>query len=322
MDVPDWVPDWVKNSLWFQVNNIPIPDWFENWFDNFFGGPAKQQLARPIKTFGVWLDSPKRIDIACCSYDLVIMDTMNYYVYSKDDIDWMRNGGAKHPENKKKLIAYVSLGEAENYRWYWKKYWKPGKPPFILKENPEWKGNFTVAYETEEWWDITTQILDQAIEAGYDGIFIDKIDAYNDRADAYNDRNADVRLDGFRNELRNDMVKYIKRVKEYVATKNPGMWIIASNAEELGADPEYLKLVDGVVREDFYIETVEEQKNIIKNLNRFKDAGKLVMVIDYVEGEDWIKAKALIEKYGYIAYGNVDQKLNCFPDGEMVGTRK
>ena len=44
------------------------------------------------------------------------------------------------------LISYMSIGEAEDYRYYWGNNWKPGSPDWIVAENPNWKGNYKVAY--------------------------------------------------------------------------------------------------------------------------------------------------------------------------------
>jgi uncharacterized protein (TIGR01370 family) len=35
----------------------------------------------------------------------------------------------------KEIIAYISIGEAEDYRSYWKSDWKPGNPVFLDQEN-------------------------------------------------------------------------------------------------------------------------------------------------------------------------------------------
>ena len=55
----------------------------------------------------------------------------------------------KTPRGKKRLIfAYVDIGEAEDYRFYWKNNWytptgdKLGFPDYILGSNEDgWQGN-------------------------------------------------------------------------------------------------------------------------------------------------------------------------------------
>ena len=41
------------------------------------------------------------------------------------------------------IIAYLSIGEAEDYRFYWNKK----KPNWIVKENENWEGK----YWSPEW---------------------------------------------------------------------------------------------------------------------------------------------------------------------------
>jgi cysteinyl-tRNA synthetase, unknown class len=87
-----------------------------------------------------------------------------------------KNGG------KRLVIAYMSIGEAENYRYYWQTEWKVGSPAFIEKENPDWKGNYKVQYWNTEWQNIiygsSDSYLDKIIAAGFDGVYLDIIDAF------------------------------------------------------------------------------------------------------------------------------------------------
>ena len=52
---------------------------------------------------------------------------------------------------KRIVISYLSIGEAEDYRGYWKKEWSKKWPKWIVKENPDWKGNYIVKYWNSEW---------------------------------------------------------------------------------------------------------------------------------------------------------------------------
>ncbi|MCI0471716.1 MAG: endo alpha-1,4 polygalactosaminidase, partial [Candidatus Aminicenantes bacterium] len=76
------------------------------------------------------------------------------------------------------VLAYLSIGEAENYRWYWQAGWKPGNPSWLGAENPDWKGNYAVSYWASEWQAIVFQYVDAIIAAGFDGVYLDKIDEY------------------------------------------------------------------------------------------------------------------------------------------------
>ncbi len=48
----------------------------------------------------------------------------------------------KSSGGKRLVICYMSIGEAEDYRFYWNSDWNKNKPEWIEKENPDWKGNY------------------------------------------------------------------------------------------------------------------------------------------------------------------------------------
>ncbi len=86
------------------------------------------------------------------------------------------NGG------RRLVLCYVSIGEAESYRFYWKKDWKPGKPAFIGPENPQWKQNFAARYWEPAWQAVfvggAESYLGRVLAAGFDGVYLDKVDEY------------------------------------------------------------------------------------------------------------------------------------------------
>jgi cysteinyl-tRNA synthetase len=83
------------------------------------------------------------------------------------------------PDGKRrKVIAYLSIGEAEDYRYYWQNGWGEGDPSFIHEENPGWPGNFKVEYWDPRWQAIIFGYLRMIVKAGFDGVYLDIIDAY------------------------------------------------------------------------------------------------------------------------------------------------
>jgi cysteinyl-tRNA synthetase len=87
---------------------------------------------------------------------------------------------------KGKVLAYLSIGEAEDYRWYWQSSWDarhdgrpdPGAPPWLGRENPDWKGNYQVQYWNPDWQAIVLSYLDRILTQGFDGVYLDLVDAY------------------------------------------------------------------------------------------------------------------------------------------------
>ena len=119
--------------------------------------------------------------LAATNYDLILMD----YFFSEDeafssqDIALLKtkaNGG------KRLVLSYLSIGEAENYRYYWDPGWLEDKPSWLAIENPDWPGNYKVFYWDKDWQDIIfgndDSYLHQIISAGFDGAYLDIVDAF------------------------------------------------------------------------------------------------------------------------------------------------
>lgn len=114
------------------------------------------------------------------NYDVIIIDLfLSDLEFSSSEINRLKlkeNGG------KRLVIAYMSIGEAEDYRYYWKDSWRVSSPSWIKGENPDWKGNFKVEYWEKEWQNViygnNESYLKKIIDAGFDGVYLDLIDAF------------------------------------------------------------------------------------------------------------------------------------------------
>ena len=75
-------------------------------------------------------------------------------------------------------------GEAADYRPYWQDAWNDSdsRPKWIAKANPDWPGSYRVRYWTDEWKHILfgseNSYLDLIMAAGFDGAFLDVMDAW------------------------------------------------------------------------------------------------------------------------------------------------
>ena len=118
--------------------------------------------------------------LAKTNHDLLVIDLFtNDWKATADDLKALKkkaNGG------RRLVLCYVSIGEAKDYRFYWKKDWKPGNPAFLGPENPQWKRNFAVKYWEPEWQAVFVggkeSYLSKVQAAGFDGIYLDKVDEY------------------------------------------------------------------------------------------------------------------------------------------------
>ena len=115
------------------------------------------------------------------NYDLVIMDLFfeGTDELTFDDITSLKtklNGGSRL------IIAYMSIGEVEDYRYYWNSDWKNNPPSWLEKENTNWEGNYKVRYWDKELHDIifgnNDSYLKKILDAGFDGVYLDIIDAF------------------------------------------------------------------------------------------------------------------------------------------------
>ena len=118
--------------------------------------------------------------VSATDYDLLITDA--FYgddLFTPADVQAMR---AKANGGKRLVVAYMSIGEAEDYRYYWEEGWKKHPPSWMAKENPEWKGNYKVKYWEKAWQDIifgnNDSYLQKILDAGFDGVYLDIIDAF------------------------------------------------------------------------------------------------------------------------------------------------
>lgn len=80
------------------------------------------------------------------------------------------------------VLAYLSIGEAEDYRPYWQAAWKAAPPSWLEAENPDWPGNYKVRYWMEDWQRLLLggedSRLHRIVDAGFDGVYLDIIDAF------------------------------------------------------------------------------------------------------------------------------------------------
>ena len=122
-----------------------------------------------------FIDALKNTD-----YDIIIMDLFHFEIaYTASEIRELktkRNGG------KRLVICYMSIGETEDYRYYWNDAWKTDKPAWLAEENPHWKGNYVVKYWDVDWQKIITGndglYQKKILDAGFDGVYLDIIDTF------------------------------------------------------------------------------------------------------------------------------------------------
>ena len=208
------------------------------------------------------------------------------------------------PGGPKIVLCYMSIGQSENYRWYWQPEWVANPPAWLDVPDGVWAGDRWVRYWDPEWQEIiygTPQsYLDQIIALGFDGVYLDRVDAYW----YYQEQG--------RETAAQEMVDFILDFTQYARQRHPGFGVFPQNAEELGLRfPEFMEAMTGIGVEDLYYgyprdhepsppEWTAEREAI---LDEWVAAGKLVLTIDYTARPEQIAdAYARALTHGYVPY--------------------
>ncbi len=226
--------------------------------------------ARPLAGVAFWayqivgLDRAGAVDqLAASRYDLLVVDpTRTDKSLTSFDGKGMvsRLHATQGKSGRARLVlAYVDLGEAEQWRTYWQSSWvKPtasqrGDPDFLITTDPDgWSGNYPVAYWDPRWRSIIIDgpgsVLQQVLDDGYDGIYLDWIEAYQNVKVA-----AAAKAAG--KDAAAEMVAFVAALRAQARARRPDFLVVPQNAPELAAQrPEYVALLDGFVQEQIYFD--------------------------------------------------------------------
>ncbi|MFN8336676.1 MAG: endo alpha-1,4 polygalactosaminidase [Cyclobacteriaceae bacterium] len=160
-----------------ELNNIPAyPAAIYNVNDNDItsAGEVKNFLYLINPSFSTKQEFIEAVQAT--NYDLVLMDLyFNETELTAADVEALKtkaNGGSRL------VICYMSIGEAEDYRYYWSDLDKN----LVCRENPDWKGNFAVKYWEADWKSVIygneQSYLKKILDAGFNGVYLDIIEAY------------------------------------------------------------------------------------------------------------------------------------------------
>ena len=115
------------------------------------------------------------------SYDALILDLeFEDAPLSTADVEMLK---VKAHGGTRLVLCYLSIGEAEDYRSYWNPTWSSNPPEWLLEENRDWPGNYPVQFWHSEWREIVFEMIDAVLAAGFDGVYLDRVDVYEDSED-------------------------------------------------------------------------------------------------------------------------------------------
>lgn len=204
------------------------------------------------------------------------------------------------PDGRRRLvIAYFSIGEAEEYRHYWQDSWRTSPPSWLLAENCRWPRNHLVAFWNEGWrrivYDSPGSYLARIQDAGFDGIYLDRIDVYADIASRHP-------------EARDRMIDFVGDLARTARSRNPDFLVIAQNAEDLLDNSGYRRIIDAIAKEDLLYgvggtgvpNPTEMVAGSRRAIERLRALGKPAFVVEYLSREsDITAARREFEKAGY-----------------------
>ncbi len=300
------------------------------------GGKQSGRLAG-VRSWGYQLQNVDPTAIANSPFDLVVVD------FSKDGTEAARftpediKAMQRKPDGSRRFVlAYMSIGEAEEYRFYWDEKWVEAAPlmpaealpagaanpsavapagepktvriprlfapSWLGRENPRWPGNFLVRYWYDDWQNLimhhSDSYLSRVIAAGFDG-------AYLDRIDAFYETKLDTRF------ATEKMVDFVVEFAEIARKRKPGFVIVPQNAEELLKEPAYLAAIDGVAKEDLAFGLQDDGKpneldKVAQGADKLRiarDAGLPVLVVEYLsQPAQMTVADTLLSSFGFVPY--------------------
>ncbi len=227
--------------------------------------------------------------LAACGREWVVLDAAfsSDTPWERADLDAIHRG-----QPGRKVIAYLSIGEAEDYRPYWRKEWGvKGKltaaaPGWLGAVNPEWKGNYRVNYWHADWQRLMLAAIDDAMACGFDGVYLDIVDGFEtfeqDGKDFIDDRvNPETKQ-----SYRRDMVDWVKAIAARARAKNPAALVIPQNGSQLLAHADFLASIDAIGIEDLFtngnkLQPGSHTSEVLGDLRKMAGAKKPVLVIEY-----------------------------------------
>lgn len=260
------------------------------------------------------------------TFDLIVIDYSNdgseEERFTTEEISLIKNSG-------KKIISYISIGEAETYRFYWDNSWDadndgipdPSAPEWLGNENPDWEGNYKVRFWIDEWQEIIFSYIDTIYAQGFDGIYMDIIDGYY----YWMEENAE--------EPQADvlMIQFISKIREHInASTNSDFYIIPQNGEyiieELNVTDElkdlYFNSIDAIGIEDLFFIGEEDENNSfnpdyerVDILQQFLHNEKQVFSVEYLTNTNLIEQYITeAEQYNFVPYVST-RALDVLYDG-------
>ena len=238
-------------------------------------GPVAVPADKPqIKSWRYQLQGINPYVVAKSSADLVVIDLFrDDGAFTRAQVEQMQR---KPDGSRRVVLSYMSIGEAEDYRWYW----PHRSSAWLGGENSKWRGNYGVRFWHADWQQIIFEYTDKIVAAGFDGVYLDKVDQFEDMGH------------------KDDMVEFVARIAARAKSQRSDFMVVSQNGDALIPDAKFRRAIDAFAREDLlYGESSDGVRNnagsIRESMRRLKmltAEGKPVLVVEYPKNEEQAKA--------------------------------
>ncbi len=249
----------------------------------------KNILIKPLMRFHYQLQGYDHFNYKSKTPTLVVID---YSKNGKDESAFSKEEITNIKKNQNVVLSYLSIGESESYRWYFKEM--PQK--LISNQNIKFKDNFKVPYWEQEWKEIIysseNSYLSRIMKSAFDGVYLDLVDAY---AFFANNTNA-----------ANEMALFIISLSKKARSLNLKFIIVQQNAPCLYREitnqeilKEYWKSIDAISLESTFMfgekdedNSFSPQESVLSCIESYHDKDIKIFGVEYVR-DKLLQAKAI-----------------------------
>lgn len=232
--------------------------------------------------------------LADSSRDLLVLDAAftggEGGAWTRAELDAVRG-----TDPTRRIVSYLSIAEAEDYRDYFASL---AGSDLLLAENRDWPGNYKVRFWRDAWQRIILARAQAQLEQGFDGLYLDIVDAYqyfeHDAQGAYHSGriNAETGL-----SYRAEMVRFVQQVAAAARAVRPSAIVIPQNGSDLLHDAAFRAAIDGIGLEDLFslgdaLQDPVHTTQVLANLAAIQGTRHFVLGVEYAQS-GLVRARAV-----------------------------
>ncbi len=240
------------------------------------------------KRWGYQLQDYKDSDIVTMEQSSDTLWVLDLFKHPELNITFAPDEITKFKKNNNLVIAYLSIGEAEDYRYYWSTL----NIEELKIDNSEWEHNIRIKFWEKEWQAVMLEgnnsYIDRIINTGFDGVYLDRVDIF----EYFKNKRE-------RKNRAKQMAAFIGKIYAKGISRNPNFKIYVQNGTSIinelsKPNEEYFQYIEGFGIEDLFHPGDLKNNNpfnpdkyameeILEIKNRYN---KLFYSIDYIWGNE------------------------------------